>query len=108
MGKCTDGVPVDRGRYQRLVGKLIYLSHARLDITFAVSTVSQFMHSLCEAYLEAIYRILKYFIGTTGIGLFFRKGYKRIVEAFTDADWADAIDDRKSTSGYCTFVWGIW
>nr|CAN65095.1 hypothetical protein VITISV_011639 [Vitis vinifera] len=34
----SDGsAPVDEGRYQRLVGKLIYLSHTRLDIGFSVS-----------------------------------------------------------------------
>ena len=32
--------PVDKGRYQRLVGRLIYLSHTRLDIAFTVSLVS--------------------------------------------------------------------
>jgi len=31
---------VDKGRYQRLVGRLIYLSHTCLDIAFAVSMVS--------------------------------------------------------------------
>ena len=31
---------IDRGRYQRLIGKLIYLAHTRLDITFAISLVS--------------------------------------------------------------------
>ncbi|KAK8938673.1 hypothetical protein KSP39_PZI011285 [Platanthera zijinensis] len=28
------------------------------------------------------------------------------VEVFTDADWAGSQDDRKSTTGYCTFVGG--
>ena len=38
------GSPIDREQYQRLVGRLIYLSHTRPDIAFAVSLVSQFMH----------------------------------------------------------------
>ena len=38
--KLIKGDTVDKGRYQRLVGKLIYLSHARPDIAFAVSIVS--------------------------------------------------------------------
>ena len=36
---------IDRERFQKLVGKLIYLSHTRLDLAFVVSIVSQFMHS---------------------------------------------------------------
>lgn len=32
-----DDNPVDKGRYQRLVGKLIYLSHTIPDSAFAVS-----------------------------------------------------------------------
>lgn len=105
LGRRMDGVLVDRSRYQRLVGKLIYLSHTRLDITFVVSIVIQFMHSPSEEHLDVVYRILRYLKGTVSRRLFFNKGSKRSVEAFIDVDWAGAIDDRKSTSGYCTFVW---
>ncbi|KAK3030877.1 hypothetical protein RJ639_037227 [Escallonia herrerae] len=100
------GDPVNTSRYQFLVGKLIYLSHTRPDIAFAVSLVSQFMHSPREEHLEAVYCILRYLKSSPGKGLFFRKNEHRNLEAYTDADWAGSITDRKSTSGYCIFVWG--
>ena len=58
----------DREQYQRLVGRLIYLSHTRPNIAFAVSMVSQFMHSLGPEHFEAVYRILRYLKGTPGKG----------------------------------------
>ena len=51
---------IDKGRYQRLVGKLIYLSHTRPDIEFAVSVVSQFIYSPCEVHMEVVMKILRY------------------------------------------------
>ncbi|RVW45622.1 Retrovirus-related Pol polyprotein from transposon RE1 [Vitis vinifera] len=50
----------DRDRYQRLVGRLIYLSHTRPDIVFSMSMVSQFMHALGPEHFEVVYRILRY------------------------------------------------
>ena len=98
--------PIDRERYQRLVGKLIYLAHTRLDIAFAVSLVSQYMHDLFQEHLNVVYKILRYLKTTPRKGIFIGKNEKRDVEAYVDVDWAGSIDDRKSTIGYCTFVWG--
>ncbi|RDX70624.1 hypothetical protein CR513_50118, partial [Mucuna pruriens] len=39
---------------EKLVGKLIYLSHTRPDIAYDVSVVSQFMHDPRERYLQAV------------------------------------------------------
>nr|CAA36616.1 unnamed protein product [Solanum tuberosum] len=101
-----EGKLIDKGQYQRLVGKLIYLSHTRPDISFAVSLVIQFMHYPREEHQEAVYRILRYLKSSPGKGLFFKKNEQRSLEAYTDADWAGSSIDRRSTSGYCTFVWG--
>ncbi|XP_022853510.1 uncharacterized protein LOC111374981 [Olea europaea var. sylvestris] len=100
------GKPVEMDKYQRLVGKLIYLSHTRPDIAFAVSVVSQHMQAPKEIRLEAVYKILRYLKGTSGRGLFFGKNKSKGVEIFTYADWAGSTEDRRSTTGYCTFVWG--
>ena len=69
----SDDEPVDKGRYQRLVGKLIYLALTRPDIAFAVSCVSQFMHSPANSHMNAVYRVLTYLKGTPRRGLFFKK-----------------------------------
>jgi len=87
-----------RERYQRLAGRLIYLSHTRPDITFVVSVISQFMHAPRPTHFEAVFRILRYLKGTPGKGLMFRNRGHMQVEAYTDADWAGNINDRRSTS----------
>ena len=43
LENSDDQIPVDKEQYHHLVGELIYLSHIRSDISFAVSVVSQFM-----------------------------------------------------------------
>lgn len=72
-------VLVDTGRYQRLVGKLIYLSHTRSDIAFSVSVISQFMHSPLEEHLETVSKILRYLKGNPEKDLFFKKTNERNV-----------------------------
>ncbi|RVW56491.1 Retrovirus-related Pol polyprotein from transposon TNT 1-94 [Vitis vinifera] len=103
----SDGsAPVDKGRYQRLVGKLIYLSHTRPNIGFSVSVVSQFMNNPTEKHMTAVIRILRHLKMTPGKGLFFQRTTNKEIEIFSDADWAGSVTDRRSTSGYCSFVWG--
>ncbi|XP_022858592.1 uncharacterized protein LOC111379452 [Olea europaea var. sylvestris] len=100
------GNSVDIDRYQRLVGKLIYLSYTRPDIVFAVSVVSQHIHAPKVVHLEEVYKILRYLKGSIRRGLYFKKGDRKEIEIFMDTDWADSMEDRKSTTGYCTFEWG--
>ena len=80
LGEREKGTPVDTVRYQKLVGKLIYLSHTRPDIAFVVSVVSQFMHSPYEEHLDVIHRILRYLKITPEKGLFFKKNEQRGIE----------------------------
>uniref|UniRef100_F6I6R9 Protein kinase domain-containing protein n=1 Tax=Vitis vinifera TaxID=29760 RepID=F6I6R9_VITVI len=56
--------------------------------------------------MNVVYKILQYLKGTPRKGLHFGKHDQFKIEAFTDADWAGSIEDRRSTSGYCTFVFG--
>lgn len=51
--------PVDEGRYQKLKGKLIYLSHTQPDIGFNVSVVSQYMYYLRKEHLDNFYVLMR-------------------------------------------------
>jgi hypothetical protein len=101
---CAEfGDPVNKERYQKLVGRLIYLCHTRPDITYVVSMVSRYMHDPRSGHMKAIYRILRYLKGSPGKGLWFKRNGHLDVEGYCDADWASSLDDRRSTSGYCVF-----
>jgi hypothetical protein len=106
LGQAEEDAAVDREMYQHLVGRLIYLSHTRPDIAYAVSVISQFMHSPKEVHLQAAHRVLQYLKGTPGKGILFKRNGGLVLEAYTDADYAGSIVDRRSTSRYCTFLGG--
>ena len=88
------------------MGRLIYLSHTRPDISYVVGIVSQYMHDPRHCHMETVYRILRYLKSAPGKGLLFAPHGHMRVEAFSDSDWAGSIEDRRSTSGYCSFVGG--
>ncbi|KAJ9535774.1 hypothetical protein OSB04_un001074 [Centaurea solstitialis] len=101
-------VPVDKKRrYQRLVGRLMYLAHTRPDIAHTLSVISQFMHNPGEQHMNAVMHLLRYLKSAPGKGVLFKKGSNcESVEVYTDADWAGSKVDGRSTSGYFSFVGG--
>jgi hypothetical protein len=49
-------------------------------------------------------RILRYDRGTISIGLKIKKSKSMMVSAFSDADWAGRVDDRRSARGFVVFL----
>ena len=92
--------------YRRLVEKLNYLTITRLDISFAVSVISQFMSSPRSTHVEAALRIVMYLKADPGRDLFYRVNGHLHVEAFTDLDWVGSPSNMRSTVGYCPFLGG--
>lgn len=95
--------------YQKLVGKLIYLTLTRPDIAYAVHCLSQHMHSPLQSHLNIGLRVLKYLKLAPGSGISFDKsqsGFK--VVAYCDSDWAKCPITRRSVSGYCFLLMAIW
>jgi hypothetical protein len=49
-------------------------------------------------------RILRYLCGTLKHGITFTPNSSTLVSAFSDADWAGSVDDRRSTSGFGVYL----
>ncbi|RDX86688.1 Copia protein, partial [Mucuna pruriens] len=91
----------DPKRYRRLVGKLIYLTITRPDISFAVGVYlvlitrqqSSISLDISRRYLDRVYLLYK------------DKGDTHI-SGYCDADWAGSPIDRRSTTGFCISIGG--
>uniref|UniRef100_A0A0D3D660 Reverse transcriptase Ty1/copia-type domain-containing protein n=1 Tax=Brassica oleracea var. oleracea TaxID=109376 RepID=A0A0D3D660_BRAOL len=92
--------------YRKMVGKLIYLTITRPDICFAVNQVSQHMQAPKVHHWKMVDRILRYLSGTSGQGVWMGCNGSTEVVGYCDADWAGDRVDRRSTTGYCTFIGG--
>lgn len=90
--------------YQKLIGKLIYLTTTRPDISYTLHYLSQIMHSPLNSHLKTAIKVLKYLKGSSGKGVLISKAKSMSIEAFVDADWARCAITRKSDSGFlCLF-----
>jgi histone deacetylase 1/2 len=101
-GDCLG--PEDATKYRSVVGALQYLTLTRPDISFSVNKVCQFLHSPTTVHWSAVKRILRHVQGTIKLGLKIKKSDSMLVSAFSDADWAGCVDDRRSTGGFAVFL----
>ncbi|XP_019246351.1 PREDICTED: uncharacterized protein LOC109226003 [Nicotiana attenuata] len=104
-GLAADDTEIDEAMedatsYQKLVGKLLYLTMTRPDIAYAVQNLSQFMHSPKKSHMEATLRVVKYLKNAPGLGILLSSKRSNELIIFCNADWATCPMTRKSVSGF--------
>ncbi|GJR21352.1 uncharacterized mitochondrial protein-like protein [Tanacetum coccineum] len=101
-----DGEPLDDpSQYRTLVGKLIYLTITRPDISYAAQNLSQFIQAPRTPHLKALIKVLRYLKACPGQGLIFQTNTSLKLKVFCDSDWASCSFSRRSVTGYCIFLW---
>lgn len=69
----TDTPTIDTTMYCRVVGKLIFRTHTRPDISHAVGIVSRFMQSPQQAHWDAVSHLLRYISTTSDFGILYSR-----------------------------------
>ncbi|GKE16797.1 uncharacterized mitochondrial protein-like protein [Tanacetum coccineum] len=101
----TDGDPLpDPTQYRTIVGKLIYLTLTRPDLSFAAQALSQFSHNPRTPHLAALQRVLRYIKLCPGQGIYFPASNKLELTTYYDSDWASCQTTRRSVSCYAIFL----
>jgi len=98
--KPGDDPPTDQRAYQRLIGKLLYLTMTRPDIAFSVQTLSQFLQDPKKSHMKAALRVMRYVKNQPGLGILLSSSSEEKISAYCDANWAACPQTRRSVTGY--------
>jgi hypothetical protein len=103
LSRSSGVLLADPTSYKRLVGRLLYLTITRPDISYSVKLLSQFMDSPWQPHMDAATRVLRYLKSSLEQGLFYSASSVPHIKAFCDSDWAGCPDTKRSVNGFCIF-----
>lgn len=88
--------------YRKLIGMLLYLTtNTRPDIAASVSILSRRVEKPRDNDLNEVRRVIRYLKGTKDLKLTLNSEENDSkLHAYSDANWAEEREDRKSNSGY--------
>lgn len=99
-GRKGDTLLADASVYQRLIGKLLYLTITRPAISYTVQTLSQFMQQPKRSHWEAAIRVVKYLKLAPGQGILMSSSSSHELTCWCDAEWAACPNTRRFVTCY--------
>ncbi|KAG6478565.1 hypothetical protein ZIOFF_062008 [Zingiber officinale] len=94
----TRSMEVGGGRGRHPLGHGYCTKAFKIRYSHSIFTELQFMQNPMKHHLGVAKRILLYVAGTVDFEIYYTKVSKFNLYGFTDSDWANSMDDRKSTS----------
>ncbi|GKD44024.1 ribonuclease H-like domain-containing protein [Tanacetum coccineum] len=92
--------------YKRLVGKLVYLTNTRPNISYVVHCLSHFMHAPLVSHLVAALRVLRYLKGSPKSGIQISKNVTwKSKKQSTLSRSSDEAEYRSIASATCEVIW---
>ena len=98
------GKSIDPSPYRSMIGSLLYLTASRPDISYSVGVCARYQANPKESHMIALKRIIKYVKTPAEFGVWYSKDTSDILAGYSDVDWVENADDRKSTLGGCFYV----
>ena len=87
-------------QYRRLIGRLLYLTITRPDITYAMDILSQFIQDPRQGHWDAAIRVLRYLKSSPGRGILLPAKNTLQMSVYCDSALATCSMTRQSVTGY--------
>lgn len=100
LARCEGELFSEPEKYRRLIGRLIYLTITRPELSYSVHILAQFMGAPMVTHWEAALRVIRYLKGCPGQGILLRRDCNLQIYGFCDSDWASCPMTRRSLTGY--------
>ena len=86
LSKDEKGVDVDQSLYRSMIGRLLYLTANRPDITFVVGVCARYQAEPKTSHINQVKRIFKYINGTSEYDMLYSHGSDSMLVGYCDAD----------------------
>jgi hypothetical protein len=104
LSKDDDSPDVDQSSYRSMIGSLLYITSYHQDIMHVVGMVGRYHSAPKQSHFLAIKRIFRYLKETMTYGLWYPRNQNFQLTAYSDVDWANCVDERKTTNGGAFFL----